>query len=78
MSTCQACVELLREYLDGELDFGTHEELSGHLKKCSTCDEFLKSYSAMPKLCREALAEQMPQDLAHNLRAFLRARAQKF
>ena len=34
---CEVCLELLEEYLDGELAAGEQEQISAHLKTCTEC-----------------------------------------
>jgi anti-sigma factor RsiW len=71
-STCKDSVELLLEYLDGELTPELREKLESHLGGCSPCEDFLKSYRATPGLCRKALARDVPREVAAKLTDFLR------
>jgi predicted anti-sigma-YlaC factor YlaD len=34
---CEVCLELLEEYLDGELAAEDHEQIDAHLIKCGEC-----------------------------------------
>ena len=43
-STCKDSVELLLEYLDGELNGERRARLEEHLGGCSPCEDFMKSY----------------------------------
>ena len=72
VSTCKDSVELLLEYLDGELTPELREKLEEHLGGCSPCEDFLKSYRATPGLCRKALARDVPREVAAKLTDFLR------
>jgi len=72
VSTCKDSVELLLEYLDGELTPELREKLEEHLGGCSPCEDFLKSYRATPGLCRKALAREVPREVAAKLTDFLR------
>ena len=72
-STCKDSVELLLEYLDGELNGERRARLEEHLGGCSPCEDFMKSYQATPELCRKAMAREMPQEVAAKLTDFLRA-----
>lgn len=76
-STCKDSVELLLEYLDGELTPDLREKLEAHLGGCSPCEDFWKSYSATPGLCRKALARDLPQEVADRLTDFLRLEMRK-
>jgi anti-sigma factor RsiW len=71
-TTCKDSVELLLEYLDGELTDELRVKLEAHLGGCSPCEDFLKSYKATPALCRKALAREMPKEVAAKLTDFLR------
>ena len=71
VSTCKDSVELLLEYLDGELTPELREKLEEHLGGCSPCEDFLKSYRATPGLCRKALARDVPREVAAKLTDFL-------
>lgn len=76
-STCKDSIELLLEYLDGELNGELRARLEEHLGGCSPCEDFLKSYKATPTLCRKALAREMPREVAAKLTDFLRAEMAK-
>ena len=71
-STCKDSVELLLEYLDGELTPELRSKLEAHLGGCTPCEDFLKSYSATPAICRKALARDVPREVAAKLTDFLR------
>lgn len=71
-ATCKDSVELLLEYLDGKLTADLRAKLEAHLGGCTPCEDFWKSYSATPALCRKALAREIPQEVATKLTEFLR------
>lgn len=70
--TCKDSVELLLEYLDGELSCELRARLEAHLGGCAPCEDFWKSYKATPGLCRKALIRDMPQEVVLKLTEFLR------
>jgi anti-sigma factor RsiW len=72
MTTCKDSIELLQAYLDGELPAEEQLRLESHLGDCTPCEEFLATYRETPKLCREALQQRMPKEIASRLTAFLR------
>lgn len=76
-STCKDSIELLLEYLDGELAPDVHQRLESHLGGCPPCEEFLRSYRATPSLCRKALAREVPEEVASKLSDFLRRELSK-
>jgi len=72
MHTCRDAIDVLRAYLDGELDPTERQALEQHLGACSPCVEFLETYKKTPGLCKKALEAKMPAGLADSLNAFLR------
>lgn len=76
-STCKDSINLLLEYLEGELTPEVHARLESHLGGCSPCEDFLKSYRATPGLCRKALAAEVPEEVATKLTDFLRRELHK-
>ena len=74
---CKDSVELLLEYLDGELNADLRAKLEAHLGGCSPCEDFWKSYSATPALCRKALIAEMPREVSTKLTDFLRLEMNK-
>ena len=72
MHTCKDAIDLLRAYLDGELEAPDKQALEEHLGACAPCVEFVKTYRETPGLCKKALQRTMPKDLADSLSAFLR------
>jgi anti-sigma factor RsiW len=75
--TCRDSIELLLEYLEGELAPEIKQRLEAHLGGCSPCVDFMKSYRATPGLCRKALAREVPEEVAESLTAFLRREMSK-
>jgi Putative zinc-finger len=43
---CEVCLELLEEYLDGELAAETNEQIGAHLTKCTECSESFAALTA--------------------------------
>ena len=76
-ATCKESIDLLLEYLDGELPDELRARLEAHLGGCMPCEEFLKSYRATPGLCRRALEADVPDEVARRLTDFLRAEMRK-
>lgn len=71
---CQHSLSLLQEYLDGTLPAEEKVALDRHFKACPPCIDFVKKYKATPKLCQQALSEEMPKDVGDRLSSFLRAK----
>ena len=68
---CKDCVDLLGEYIEGNLPPERAQALEEHLSFCPPCITFVRTYRATRKLCRSALAREMPQELVSSLSAFL-------
>lgn len=75
--TCQDCIDLFLDYVDGALPVELKHRLDEHLSGCQPCEDFLKTYSATAPLCREALARRMPDTVAAKLHQFLREELRK-
>ena len=74
MYTCKESINLLLEFLDGELPVDEARHLKEHLSGCAPCVDFLRTYRATPGLCKRALVERMPAELSGKLTEFLRSR----
>lgn len=71
---CRDCVDLLLDYIDGNLPEEMEEQLDEHFEACPPCKNFLNSYKTstemMHKLDRRNV--QVPNELQGRLKAFLR------
>lgn len=74
MYTCKDSINLLLDFLDGELTPEDTQHLREHLQGCSPCVDFLRTYRATPGLCKKALAKKMPQEMSTKLTEFLRSK----
>ena len=74
MFTCKDSIHSLLEYVDGALTDAQALELQEHLRACTPCVDFMRTYRATPQLARRALVEEMPRELAGKLKAFLRSK----
>ncbi len=74
MYNCKDSINLLLDFLDGELSPEDTEHLREHLRGCSPCVDFLRTYKATPGLCKRAMAQRMPQEMASKLTEFLRSK----
>jgi anti-sigma factor RsiW len=77
MFNCKESIDLLVEYLDGNLPADEMRALDQHFEGCPPCVEFLRSYRDTSHLCRHHLSEKMPNEVAHKLTSFLRQRIKK-
>jgi anti-sigma factor (TIGR02949 family) len=74
MYTCKDSINLLLDFLDGELSPEDAQHLKEHLHGCAPCVDFLRTYRATPGLCKRAMAQTMPQELSSKLTEFLRSK----
>jgi anti-sigma factor RsiW len=70
---CASGVDLLMDYLEGELPADLRSAVDAHIAGCPRCVAFIASYRETPRILREATAAAMPPDLQASLLAFLRA-----
>ena len=72
--SCQEVVELVTDYLEGELDEATRTELEAHLALCPGCDAYLTQMRAtieeLGHVPVGTLSEQAQNDLVAAFRTF--------
>jgi anti-sigma factor RsiW len=70
---CISGVDLLMDYLEGELPGDVRAAIEAHVAGCERCVAFLDSYRAAPRITREATIMELPADLEASLMAAVRA-----
>ncbi len=60
---CDAAVEKLYEYLDGELDAPSMAEVQSHLTRCSPCLEAFDFQEQLRHVVKNKCSEQMPPEM---------------
>jgi len=72
--TCQEVVELVTDYLEGELDDSTRAELEAHLALCPGCDAYLTqmrvTIDELGHVPVESLSEEAQDGLMAAFRSF--------
>ena len=68
---CKEGIDLLVDYLEGELPPEQAKELDAHFTGCPPCLDFLDEYRASTELGKKAIVEEMPAALAEKLSEFL-------
>ncbi len=72
--SCQEVVEIVTDYLEGQLDEATRTELEAHLALCPGCDLYLEQMRAtideLGHVPVESLSEQAQSDLMAAFRTF--------
>lgn len=77
MRSCKELVDLLADYLEGQLPPEVAGEIDQHLADCPLCLNFLKTYRVTTRLIREVACEDIPPELGERLQRFLRERLRK-
>jgi anti-sigma factor RsiW len=73
--TCRAFVDLLIDYVDGDLDAQTRARFDRHLATCPDCRHYLNHYQASIQASLDAFAADVPSNMPEGLvRAILDAR----
>jgi anti-sigma factor RsiW len=70
--TCRELMELLIDYVQGELEPGLCEHISEHLTLCPPCETFVSTYRITIQLTRRLPASPMPPELAARLQEAMR------
>lgn len=72
MICCKECLELLSDYLDGELDPQTSSSLEEHFQDCPPCIAFLNTFKTSTNLCRETIRQvDLPEVVQIKLKGFV-------
>jgi RNA polymerase sigma-70 factor (ECF subfamily) len=69
--TCQELVELLCDYLEGDLPQEDRNELDRHMRECPPCMAFLKTYRRTAQICKGLRPEDIPPEVRERLEKFL-------
>ncbi|MCH8209492.1 MAG: zf-HC2 domain-containing protein [Nitrospinae bacterium] len=73
MICCKECLDLLYDYLEGELDPEVSKDLEEHFEDCPPCISFLNTYKITTKLARESLGEtDIPDAVKLKLQEYLK------
>ena len=71
---CMSGVELIMEYLEGQLAPDLRAAVDAHAAHCPRCVAFIASYQETPRVLRDATMVEMPADLEASLLAALRSK----
>lgn len=71
---CMSGVELIMEYLEGQLAPDLRAAVDAHAANCPRCVAFIASYQETPRVLRDATMVEMPADLEASLLAALRSK----
>ena len=71
VARCDECVELLVDYLEGELPPERARALEIHLDLCPSCVAFVNTYRDTVNIARTIQADDIPPELTQRLIDFL-------
>jgi anti-sigma factor RsiW len=71
VARCDECVELLVDYLEGELPPERAKALEIHLDLCPPCVAFVNTYRGTVNIARTLQAEDIPPEVTQRLIDFL-------
>jgi anti-sigma factor RsiW len=69
MNLCEKCEELMQPYLDRVLTEAERHEAELHLAACGWCEKRYRFEVSLRQYVRQAVDEQMPQQLKEKLAA---------
>jgi anti-sigma factor RsiW len=72
--SCRGVVNLLCDYLEGDIASEESRELEGHMEECPPCLSFLKTYQKTTELCRSLRPGDLPPELKEKLEQMLEKR----
>lgn len=71
MFNCDDVIQLLTDYIDGELEPEAQAQLDQHFKVCPPCVSFLETFKVTIELTGTFKCEDIPEDVSRKLHAFL-------
>lgn len=77
MKSCREVVDLLSDYIAGDLSPEDVDGIRLHLNACTNCLNFLDSFKTTVKLTRSLRNENVPYEAVDRLWIFPRSRSQK-
>ena len=77
MKTCRDVANLLHDYVEGALKSNVSQQLDAHLADCPGCIASLKTYQQTIDLSKDLRCEDIPPELQHKLRSFLKGKLRK-
>jgi anti-sigma factor RsiW len=71
VARCQECIDLLVDYLEGELPPERARALEIHLDLCPSCVAFVRTYKGTVDVARNLPVDEIPPELTQRLVDFL-------
>ncbi len=69
--TCQQLVQLLIEFVSGELDPRFGDEIRQHLQDCASCEAYVQTYQLVITITRQLPPVPMPDHFVQRLEQIL-------
>jgi anti-sigma factor RsiW len=76
--TCEQVANLIRDYLNGELTPEVTATFEDHLRRCTDCVAFLKTYQQTVQAVQSLSYEDVPPEVQIRVRQFLRSKMKGF
>jgi anti-sigma factor (TIGR02949 family) len=74
---CHEIVELLSDYIDGDMDVETRAHMEQHLEDCVPCHKFLDDLKQSIDMVRQLRCEELPAEVRQRLHTFLTTKIAK-
>ncbi len=71
MFNCDEVIQLLTDYVDGELEPAAQSKLDQHFKGCRSCHGFLETFKRTIELTGTFRCEEIPSAVSGRLHRFL-------
>jgi len=72
MICCKECIELLHDYLEGELSPEINSSLEEHFADCPPCIAFVNTYKSTSRVCKATLtSNEIPDSVKNRLKEFV-------
>ena len=68
---CLEMFEKLSEYIDGELDHATCEEIEKHANNCVACLSCMETLKKTVALCKNAQEQPVPREFSRKLKEII-------
>ena len=68
---CLEMFEKLSEYIDGELDHATCEEIEKHADNCVACFSCMETLKKTVALCKNTKEQPVPQEFSRKLKEII-------
>lgn len=72
VARCQECIDLLVDYLEGDLPPERSRALEIHLELCPSCVAFVRTYKGTVDVARTLPVDEIPPELTQRLIDFLK------